>query len=468
VYIPDRIKEGYGPNTPALESLKERGATLVITVDCGTMAFEPLAAAKNAGLDVVVIDHHKGDVQMPDAYALVNPNRFDEQSPHMQLAAVGVAFLLLVAVNKVLREAGKEMPDLMQWLDLVALGTICDVVPLTGANRALVSQGLKVLRTRSNTGIAAAMDAAQLSEAPGTYHAGFVIGPRINAGGRVGKADLGVRLLSTDDPAEAQAIAHELNKFNAERKAIESFVQEEAMQEAASVPTSQNIIVVARAGWHPGVIGIVAGKLKDHFHKPTAVIAITDGIGKASARSVTGIDLGASVVAATHEGLLIGGGGHAMAAGFTVEESKIPALRDFLNQYLAASTSKLSKERSLFIDGIISLPGITTELVHLIEQAGPFGAGNPGVRLMTAKVRIIRADIVGETHVRVIAADGEAGGQSQSLKAMAFRSVDTPLGQALLHSKGRTMHLVGQARINQWQGRESVDFFIDDVAYADT
>jgi single-stranded-DNA-specific exonuclease len=464
VHIPDRIKEGYGPNTPALLSLKERGAKLIITVDCGTMAFEPLQAAKLAGLDVIVVDHHKSDTQMPEAYAIVNPNRYDETSPHKQLAACGVTFLLLVAVNKVLRESGVQGPDLLPFLDLVALGTICDVVPLTGANRALVTQGLKVLRARSNTGIAAAMDSARLAEAPGTYHAGFIIGPRINAGGRVGKSDLGVRLLATDDAIEARTIAEELDRFNAERKAIESVVLDEAMQDATALPASEAIIMVARKGWHPGVIGIVAGRLKDHFNKPTAVIALGEGIGKASARSITGIDLGAVVVAATHNGLLLGGGGHAMAAGFTVAEAQLPALRDFFNSQLATSVSALARERTLFIDGTISLQGLTAELTHLIDKAGPFGAGNPSVRLQLAPVRVINAGLVGENHVRVIVTDAGMGGSPGSLKAMAFRSATTPMGELLLNSKGRPLHLAGQARLNQWQGNETVDFFIDDVA----
>jgi len=507
VHIPDRIKEGYGPNTPALLSLKERGAKLIITVDCGTAAFEPLAKAKEAGLDVIVIDHHKGDAQMPECYALVNPNRYDETSPHIQLAACGVVFLLLVAANKVLQEvasgkwpvvSNKEagarvqggvlhddhagevsrsetggsvppitpLPDLLQLLDLVALGTICDVVPLTGVNRALVTQGLKIMGQRGNTGIAAAMDIARLIEKPSTYHAGFIIGPRINAGGRVGKPDLGVRLLATDDALEARGIAEEMDQFNAERKAIEALVQEEAMQEASALPTSDAVIIVAKNGWHPGVIGIVAGRLKEHFHKPVAVIALKDGIGKSSARSINGIDLGAAVIAANHEGLLMGGGGHAMAAGFTIAEEKVADLREFFNKRLAPKVNDLAREKILHIDGLVSLQGITADLVRLIEKTGPFGAGNHSVRLLLRQVRAVRTDIIGDGHVRAIITDAGNGASSAGLKGMAFRSAETPMGQALLNSCGRNMHICGQAKINVWQGRESVDFFIDDVAYA--
>jgi single-stranded-DNA-specific exonuclease len=467
VHIPDRMTEGYGPNTPALLALGQKGAKLIITVDCGTMAYEPLTAAKQAGVDVIVVDHHKGEARMPDAFALVNPNRADETSQHTQLAAVGVTFLVLVAVNKLLREAGIPAPDLISLLDLVALGTICDVVPLTGANRALVTQGLKVMRSRGNAGINAAMDVAGLKEPPGTYHAGFIIGPRINAGGRVGKSSLGVRLLTSDDTVEARSLAEELDRFNTERKAIEAGVQEEAIKMAAALPASDAMIIVAREGWHPGVIGIVAGRLKDHFHKPTAVIALESGMGKASARSVAGIDLGAAVIAALQEGLLLKGGGHAMAAGFTVDEAQLPALRAFLNTRLRASVAGLASERPLSIDGVVSLAGLTLELARLIEQAGPFGAGNSAVRLWVPGVRVVNASIVGDGHVRAVLIDASPAATG-NLKAMAFRAANTPMGQALLGARGRTLHVAGQARINVWQDRESVDFFLDDVAWAKT
>jgi single-stranded-DNA-specific exonuclease len=473
VHIPDRIKEGYGPNASALLSLKERGAKLVITVDCGTAAFEPLAKAREAGMEVIVVDHHKGDVRMPECYALVNPNRCDEASPHTQLAACGVTFLLLVAVNRVLKESAgcrlQPLPDLLPLLDIVALGTICDVVPLTGVNRALVAQGLKIMGRRGNAGIAAAMDVAKLTEKPAAYHAGFVVGPRINAGGRVGRVgrpDLGVRLLTTDDAFEARILAEELDRFNGERKAIEAQVQEEAMRDAETLPASDAVILIAGNSWHPGVIGIVAGRLKEHFNKPVAVIALKDGIGKASARSISGIDLGAAVIAANHEGLLLGGGGHAMAAGFTVAEENIVSLRAFFNRRLADAVGALAREKILHIDGLVSLQGVTAELAHLIEKAGPFGSGNHSARLCLRNVRVVRTDIVGDGHVRAIVTDAGAGAGSAGLKTMAFRSMEKPVGQALLNARGKCMHLCGQVKINAWQGRETVDFLIDDVAYA--
>jgi single-stranded-DNA-specific exonuclease len=466
VHIPDRMKEGYGPNTPALLALREKGAKLVITVDCGTMAFEPLAAARAAGLDVIVVDHHKGEARLPEAFAVINPNRADEASPHTQLAAVGVTFLLLVAVNKLLRAEGREVPDLLSLLDLVALGTICDVVPLTGVNRALVTQGLKVMRSRGNAGINAVMDVARLTQAPGTYHAGFILGPRINAGGRVGKSDLGVRLLTTDDAPEAAGLAQELDRFNAERRAIESLVQIDAMREALLLPDSDAVIMVAGNGWHAGVIGIVAGRLKEHFGKPSMVVALDGGAGKASARSIAGVDLGAAVIAGVQAGIIASGGGHAMAAGFSVAEDQLPRLRDFLNVRLSGDVAELTRERTLFIDGIVSLAGINVELARLIEKAGPFGAGNPSVRLEVPNVRVVNCGIAGDGHVRAILTDATAGAPSSGIKAMAFRSADTPVGQALLNARGRVMHVAGGAKMNLWQGRESVDFFIDDVMWA--
>ncbi len=488
VYIPDRMKEGYGPNAAALLQLKEQGASLVITVDCGTLAFAPLEVAKEAGLDVIVVDHHKGEPELPQAYAVVNPNRFDETSVHGQLAAVGVAFLLCVAVNAVLRErkgAGSwvlgsgdtstqhpapstPLPDLLPLLDLVALGTICDVVSLTGVNRTLVAQGLKVMAQRTNPGIAALMDVAKLDEKPGTYHAGFIIGPRINAGGRVGQSDLGVRILTGSDASELRQIAQQLDQYNAERKAIESGVLEQAMLQAEQVPATDAAILVASEGWHPGVIGIVAGRLKDKFHKPTAVIALSGGIGKASARSVPGIDIGNAVLSALKDGLLVAGGGHAMAAGFTVAEAAIPRLRDFLNRDFAARMAAASTVRTLWIDAPLTIPAANATLARLIEQAGPYGAGNPAPHFMLTDVRVIKADVVGENHLRVILGDGAARltGQGASLKAIAFRCADTLLGQALQNARGKTLHVAGSVKLNVWNGRESADFVIEDAAWA--
>ncbi len=462
VHIPDRMIEGYGPNTPALLGLQKAGATLVITVDCGTMAFEPLEAAHEAGLDVIVVDHHIGEARKPKAYAIVNPNRLDETSPHGQMAAVGVAFLLIVAVNRALRVSGyfnetRKEPDVRQWLDLVAVGTVCDVVPLTGVNRAFVAQGLKILGGRNNLGLRTVLDLAASSGTPSVYHCGFVIGPRINAGGRVGKSDLGVRLLSCADEVEAMMLARELELHNAERKAIESMVVEQAMEMAHGLE-SQPVMVVAGKGWHPGVIGIVAGRLKERFHKPVAVIALNGGVGKASARSVAGFDFGGAVIAAHAAGILLGGGGHAMAAGFSIDEGKVQDLTEFFAARVAAKP--LATSHKLTLDGIISIGGATIELLSECERLGPFGQGNPSLRLMVERVVNFRPEIVGEHHIKTLFIDPQS---SSKLQAIAFRSVGTQLGDALLNTRGKTVDVAGQLKIQEWNGRVSANLTVDDI-----
>lgn len=465
VYIPDRMKEGYGPNTPALLALKQQGTAVVITVDCGTLSFEPLAAAHDAGLDVIVIDHHQGEAAKPKCLALVNPNRLDESSPHRQLAAVGVAFLLCVAVNRTLREAGyfasKPEPDLRQWLDIVALGTVCDVVPLTGANRAFVAQGLKVMAARQNTGMRTVMDLAGLDEKPSVYTCGFVIGPRINAGGRVGKSDLGVCLLTTDDEEEALVLAKELEKHNAERKAIEAGVLEQAMEMAQRQPEDAPLFMLANKGWHAGVIGIVAGRVKDRFNVPTAIVGFENGVGKASARSVPGVDFGAAVIAAMEAGLLMAGGGHAMAAGFTVAEEKFAELSAFLQQRIGQQLEGKSRTRSLKIDAMAALPGITPELVEMLSRIGPFGQANPNIRVMVDRVVNLKPGIVGENHVKTLFVDPLSNAR---LSGISFRSVGTKLGDALLATRGKTLSVVGQLSMKEWNGAPSISFMVEDIA----
>ena len=466
-YVPDRLKEGYGPNAPALLKLKAEGASVAVTVDCGITAHAPLAAAAEAGLDVVVIDHHLGEPSLPRAVAVVNPNRFDERSPHGMLAAVGVAFLLAVGLNRALRQrgwyAGKREPDLTELLDLVALGTICDVVPLTGVNRALVLQGLKVMQRLGNTGIAALAAVAGVGERIDTYHAGFILGPRVNAGGRVGRADAGTRLLSTEDAGEARALAEALDAWNAERRQIEAKVLEEAMaaveRESAALP----IAFAASEGWHPGVIGIVAGRLKDRYNRPACVVALESGIGKGSGRSVAGFALGAAVIAARQAGLLINGGGHAMAAGFTVAEEKVAALRDFLAARVYAEAGPEGLVPDLGVDGALMPAAATPEFVTQLERLAPFGAGNAEPRFAFPGLRVMRADLVGNAHVRLILGE-PAGGQR--LKAIAFRSLETDLGRALLNGRGHAFHLAGHLRADTWNGRNEVQLLIDDAAAA--
>ncbi|MDA1089618.1 MAG: single-stranded-DNA-specific exonuclease RecJ [Proteobacteria bacterium] len=465
VYIPDRIKEGYGPNTPALLKFKADGISVVVTVDCGTSAFEPLGAAKDAGLEIIVVDHHEPEETLPPATAVINPNRLDDDSGQGQLAAVGVTFLLVVAINRALRVAGwyesRREPVLTGWLDLVALGTVCDVVPLTGVNRALVSQGLKVMGKRRNIGLKALADVAGIKEAPETYHAGFQLGPRINAGGRIGAPDLGSRLLGTDDIDEAMEIAHRLDALNIERRGIEAAVQEAAVTQVESADLGA-LVVAASEGWHPGVIGIVAGRLVERFNRPACVIAFDGDKGVGSGRSVSGVDLGAAMIAACQAGILIKGGGHKMAAGFTVEKGKLEDLKAFLSERVAADTLDGDVRPTLYLDGAMKAKAADIQLLEILEQVGPFGAGNPAPRFVIPAAHLSYASVVGDRHVRGFVT-GDGGGR---LAAISFNCVDSPLGQALLNSDGAPLHLAGRLKVNTWQGRSSAQLHIEDAAPA--
>lgn len=467
VYVPDRIAEGYGPNTPALLKLKEAGVSLVITVDCGTTAFSPLAEAAEAGLDIVVIDHHVAEPQLPEAVAVVNPNRLDETSPVGQLCAAGVTFMLIVAINRALRDAfwygeGHNEPDLMAWLDLVALATVADVVPLTGVNRALVRQGLAVMARRGNPGITALADIAKLDEKPEAWHLGFMLGPRVNAGGRVGEAGLGVQLLTATDADAAVGIAMRLDQYNTERREVESAVLDAAMEQAERQATDDApLILVAANGWHPGVIGIVAGRIKEAFNRPACVVAIENGLGKGSGRSVRGVDLGPAVIAAHQAGILVNGGGHAMAAGFSVAEDKIPEFRTFLADHISRQLAGERLAPDIGIDGAISPEGATVELIEMLDAAGPFGAGNPRPRFVLPSVSPVNARIVGTDHVSCFLAPPEGGTR---LKSIAFRTAGTPAGEALLNARGGVLHVAGHLNIDTWQGNRKPQFVIEDVA----
>jgi single-stranded-DNA-specific exonuclease len=466
IYIPDRITEGYGPNAPALRRLAEEGVKVVITVDCGTTAHNALHEGRIAGLDVVVVDHHAPEAGLPEALAVINPNRIDEGKEYGQLAAVGVAFLLAVAVNRALRECGwyrngeRVEPDLRQWLDLVALGTVCDVVPLLGLNRALVVQGFKVMASRTNAGLVALADVAGIRQRPGTYHAGFVLGPRVNAGGRVGQANLGAHLLSEDNPIEAERMAAELDRHNLERKTVEAMVLDDAKSTAESMNPELPVLVVAKNGWHPGVIGIVASRLTERYRRPTFVIATAEGIGKGSGRSVRGVDIGAAVIAARQTGLLVNGGGHPMAAGLTVKEDQIPALEAFLCDYVTRQGGVAEEVPSLDFDGALSVSAATTELVDLLERAGPYGTGNAEPRFAITGARIVKADIVGSDHVRCILSNADGG----RLKTIAFRRAGDALGEVLLGSIGTPLHLAGHLRADEWNGRRDAQLIIEDAA----
>lgn len=486
-HIPDRITEGYGPNTGAMQRLQAAGAAVVITVDCGVTAHEPLAAARDLGLDVIVVDHHVAEPALPPAVAVIDANRLDETSPLGDLAAVGVAFLLAVAVNRGLRAAGwyaspdRHEPDLRQWLDLVALGTVCDMVPLTGLNRAFVTQGLKVMARRRNGGLATLADVARLDAAPTAYHAGYLLGPRVNAGGRVGEADLGTRLLAEDDPARALPLAERLDRFNDERKAIEQAVQTAAVEQiearmaaAGTGAVADPILIAVGEDWHPGVIGIVAGRLRERFDRPAVVIGIdaATGIGKGSGRSMRGIDLGAAVLAARQAGLLIAGGGHPMAAGLTVAADRIDALTAFLTERIAARIGPDGIVPEIGLDGLLRPAAATVALIADLERVAPYGTANPEPRFALPLVRVVRAAVVGEHHVSCHLVDaapgiGGRGAGGDRLKAIAFRSLDTPLGEALLAAGrpgGPVLAVAGHLRRDDWQGRTGVQLFIDDAA----
>src|SRR4051794_27032436 len=470
VYVPDRLREGYGPNAPALLRLREQGAAVAVTVDCGATAHEPLAAAKEAGLDVIVVDHHTGEPLLPAAVAVINPNRLDETSPHGALAAVGVAFLLVVAVNRALRETGwyaeRSEPDLLQWLDLVALGTVCDVVPLTGINRALVAQGIRVARQLRNPGVRALAAVGGVTTPIDAYHLGFVLGPRVNAGGRVGAADLGARLLASDNPKEAAELAQTLDAHNRERRAIEAETLEAAIAAVEAGPQSPALVFAAAEGWHPGVIGIVAARLKERYQRPACVVAVADGIGKGSGRSVPGGALGPAVIAARQTGLLVNGGGHAMAAGFTVAADRLDALRTFLTERLGDGIDREGLVPLLSIDGALSASGATSGLIAHIDRLAPFGSGNPEPRFAFPEIRLAHVEPVGTGHLRCTLADAAGSGESSAarLNAIVFRVADTPLGQFLAASRGRAIHVAGHLRRDAYRGGDAVQLIIDDAA----
>ena len=469
VHIPDRIFEGYGPNVDAIRAFAERGVKLLVTVDCGTTSHSTLVEARKLGLDVVVLDHHQADEELPPALAIVNPNRADDLSGLGHLAAVGLVFITLVALTRELRQRNfwtvlRGEPDLLSLLHLVALGTVADVVPLTGLNRAFVAKGLIALRRRDQIGLTALMDASRLSGPPEAWHLGFLLGPRINAGGRIGRADLGVRLLLEEDLSEAARIAAELDRLNRERQQIELATVAQAEAEAMAALGLEEkgaVVVTAGQGWHPGVVGLVAARLKERYGRPAFAIALEPGgTGTGSGRSIAGVDLGLAVRRAVREGLLLKGGGHAMAAGITLKKDALAAFRAYLEDALAAPVEVARRERGLAIDGAVSAGAVNLALVDMLARAGPYGAGNPEPTLALPAHTLSYADLVGENHIRARfkSADGKI------VNAIAFRAAGKPLGQALLDNRGRAMHAAGHLAVDRWQGEERVQMRLVDVA----
>ena len=470
VYIPDRLMEGYGPSGKALVELKSRGASVAVCVDCGAQAFDALEEARSAGLDVIVVDHHQCASLLPVAFAMINPNRLDESedgAAHGHLAAVGMAFMLGVALLRELRARGffeaLAEPKILDLLDLVALGTVADVARLKSLNRAFVTQGLKVMAARQNVGLSALAEAARLVKPPSCRDLGFALGPRINAGGRVGKSDLGVRLLTCSDPQEARDIAAELDRLNEERRAIEMLVCEQAEEQARAIDGSP-VITVMSAGWHQGVIGIVAGRLKERFGRPAIVIAETeDGTGKGSGRSISGVDLGAAVLAAKDHGLLIAGGGHAMAAGLTLAPGALEPFREFINQRLGGDVDRAREDRALLLDALLAPGGVAGGLCDALDTAGPYGAGWPSPRVAAGPVRLLKTAIVGQDHVRGVA----SGDDGKSFKWIAFRSATTELGRALLESTSdKRWWLAGAIKRDEWNGGNAAELHVEDAALA--
>ena len=472
IHIPDRIFEGYGPNTEAVRALGAKGATLLVTVDCGTTSIEPLAEAKRLGMSVVVIDHHQAGTELPEVDALVNPNRLDDLSGLGHLAAVGLVLVTLVAVNRELRQRGfwsSEMPepDLLGMLHHVALGTVADVAPLIGLNRAFVAKGLIAMRRRDHVGHTALMDVARLNGPPEAWHLGFMLGPRVNAGGRIGRADLGVRLLLEGDSVEAARIAAELDRLNSERRVIEQAAEAQAEAEALAAIGLEDklaVIVTASEGWHPGVVGLVASRLKEKFSQPAFAIALEPGgIGTGSGRSIAGVDLGKAVRQAVADGLLLKGGGHAMAAGVTLRKEKLAEFRAYIEQALARDVAEARHVNELYIDGAVSARAVTPELATTLNRAGPFGSGNPEPVLALPAHQLVFADEVGQAHLRLRFKSGDGA----IVNGIAFRSVGQKLGNALLANRGQQLHVAGSLSVDRYQGAERVQFRVVDVALPD-
>ena len=462
IYVPDRIKEGYGPSIEAFDHLKKNGSDLVITVDCGAAAYSALVAAQALDLSIVVIDHHLMDADMPPAEALVNPNRIDDTSKLNYLAAAGVTFMLLVALNREARVQNfSNIPDLFDYLDLTALGTICDVVPLKGLNRAIVKQGLKVFSREGNIGLKSLMFETNTNSPITPYHCGFVLGPRINAGGRIGKANIGAALLSTENHKLAIKYAQELDRVNIERRILQDKILDEALLKAYGINKTNSVIVVSMEGWHPGVIGIVAGRLKERFNKPVIVIGIDEnGIGKGSGRSIPGIDLGNEIKKLHEKGLLISGGGHEMACGLTIESKYIKTFHEILESNLRDKINSIRSKFSIKIDALLNISAVNMDLMNSINQIGPYGSGNPTPTFAFAELRVAYANRVKGGHIRCNFEDKNG----QRIKGICFRAEEMGFDEILLNERNRYLHIVGTLKINTWKWHTSIDLQVIDVS----
>ncbi len=469
IYIPDRRKEGYGPSIRSFEELIKNGVKIIFTVDCGTLSFEAINYAKENNIDVIVLDHHQSEVNLPRAFSVINPNRLDDKSDLQYLCAAGVTFMFLVSLNRELRlndwfNKNKIIePDLINYLDLVSLGTVCDVVPLIGLNRAIVKQGLKILKYKKNLGLKTLLDICNIENNPSVYHLGFMIGPRINAGGRVGKCSHGADLLLDNDPKNAFKLASELDQYNKERQMLEKDLLQKILNETKNY-SKDPVLVLSGNNWHEGVIGIVAARLKDKFNKPVVIISIQQSIGKASARSIVGFDIGSVIIAATQEKILLKGGGHKMAGGFSIDKKKIGKFKDFIFRKFKNINENLESEKPLYLDSLISPAAINLDFYNKINILAPFGSGNPEPRFIIEDLKTINGKIVGEKHIKSVL----LGMDGSSIKTIAFNAVENDLGAYLLKKNNKPFNIAGKLSLNEWRGQSNVEFIIDDISVIKT
>ena len=465
IYIPDRKTEGYGPSIKAFKQLIENNVKIIFTVDCGTLSFEAIDYAKKMNIDVIVLDHHQSEINLPNAYSVINPNRIDDKSNLQYLCAAGVAFMFLVSINKHLRlndwfnKNLIEEPNLINYLDLVSLGTVCDVVPLIGLNRAIVKQGLKILKAKKNLGLKTLLDICKIEVNPSIYHLGYILGPRINAGGRVGKCSHGANLLLNSDPKEVYRLATELNQYNNERKMLEKDLVEKILVKS-QINLKDPVLILEGKNWHEGIIGIVAARLKDKFNKPTIIISINGNVGKASARSIVGFDIGSVIIAATQEKILLKGGGHKMAGGFSINISNIEKFKQFIFRKFKKINESLSEKKPLFLDSKIAPSAVNLEFYDKINLLSPFGSGNPEPKFVVEDLKPLNSKIVGDKHIKSVL----IGPEGTSLKTIAFNATDSELGAYLLKKNNKTFNIAGKLSLNEWKGQKNVEFIIDDIS----
>ena len=465
IYIPDRKKEGYGPTNSSFQYFINKNVKLIFTVDCGTLSFEAIEFAKKNKIDVIVLDHHQSEVKLPEAFSIINPNRIDDKSNLQYLCAAGVSFMFLVSLNKQLRSKNwfKERkliePNLLNYLDLVSLGTVCDVVPLIGLNRAIVKQGLKVIKSKKNLGIKTLLDICKIEHAPSVYHLGYILGPRINAGGRVGKCSHGANLLLNKNPKDSFKIASELDQYNKERQLLEKNLLEKILNQSKNYFTDP-VLILSGKNWHEGIIGIVAARLKEKFNKPVIIISIDGNLGKGSARSIVGFDIGSVIISATQENILLKGGGHKMAGGFSIKDENIEKFKDFVFRKFKTINEELTSDKPLFLDSIISPSAVNIDFYNKISLLQPFGSGNPEPKFMIENLNTVNGKIVGDKHIKSVLI-GEDG---STIKSIAFNATDNDLGAYLIKKNNKSFNIAGKLSLNEWKGQSNVEFIIDDIS----